>query len=63
MKILKGINPFWGFIAVLLGWTLFKHVDFQSLSFADPYFDAVYMIVLSISVYFIIKDYKNRVAQ
>ncbi len=25
----KGINLFFAFIAVILGWTLFKHIDFK----------------------------------
>jgi len=60
MEIKKRINPFWGFIAAILGWTLFKHFDFNSFRFSDPYFDGVYMIVFVISIYCIVIDYKKK---
>lgn len=62
MEKKKGINPFWAFIAIILGWRLFKHFNFTSLKFADPYFDIVYGIVFLISIYLIIKDY-NKIAE
>jgi membrane protein DedA with SNARE-associated domain len=60
MEIIKRINPFWGFIAAILGWTLYKHFDFTSFKFADPYFDTVYFIVFVISIYFLIIEYKKQ---
>lgn len=63
MDFIKRINPFWSFIAVILGWTLFKHLDFTTFQLADPYFDIVYLIVFVIAVYFLIKDYRKRAQQ
>jgi hypothetical protein len=60
MKKLKTINPFWAFIAIILGGTLFKHVNFTSFKLADPYFDIVYFIVFVLSIYFLIKDYRSK---
>ncbi len=60
MENIKKINPFWGFIAAILGWTLFKHFDSTSFKFADPYFDIVYFIVLVVAIFFIIKDFKQQ---
>lgn len=56
----KGINLFLAFIAVILGWTLFKHFDFKAFKFADPYLDILYLIVFVISIYLIIKDRKRK---
>lgn len=56
----KGINLFFAFIAVILGWTLFKHIDFKNLTLKDPFLDILYFIVFSISIYLIIKDKKKR---
>ncbi len=56
----KRINPFWAFIAAILGWRLLKHFDFKTFTFADPYFDIVYIIVFGVAIFFIIKDYKSE---
>jgi hypothetical protein len=56
----KGINLFFAFIAVILGWTLFKHINFKNLTLKDPFLDILYFIVFSISIYLIIKDKKKR---
>jgi hypothetical protein len=60
MKSKKGLNPFWSFIAVILGWGLFKDFDFTTYKFSEPYFDIVYFIVLVISIYFLIIDYRKQ---
>jgi membrane protein DedA with SNARE-associated domain len=49
-----------GVIAIILGWTLIKHFDFQNLSFQKPLLDALYLIVFVFSIYTLIKNYKNR---
>lgn len=60
MENKKRINPFWSFIAIILGWTLFKHFDFKTFRFSDLYFDIVYLIVFVISIYLLIIDYKRQ---
>lgn len=59
MENKKGINFFLAFIAILLGWTLFKHFDFQTFRFADPVLDFLYLLVLVICVYLVIKGTKK----
>lgn len=56
----KGINLFFAFMAIILGWTLFKHFDFKTFKFADPYLDIIYLIVFIISIYLIIKNRNKR---
>jgi membrane protein DedA with SNARE-associated domain len=60
MESKKGINLFFAFIAVILGWTLFKHIDFKNFKFKDPALDILYLIIFVISIYLLIKDYKKR---
>lgn len=60
MENKKEINLFFAFIALILGGTLFKHVDFKNLTFKDPVFDILYLIVFVISLYLLIKDYKKQ---
>lgn len=49
-----------GVVAVILGWTLFKHFDFENLSFQKPWLDVLYLIVFAFSIYALIKNKKNR---
>lgn len=56
MENKKSVNFFLAFIAIILGWTLFKHFDFKTFKFADPYLDILYLIVFLISIFLIIKD-------
>ena len=58
MESKKGINFFFALIAVILGWTLFKHIDFRNFTLQDPMLDVLYFIVLVIAVYLLIKDKK-----
>jgi nicotinamide riboside transporter PnuC len=60
MESKKGINLFFAFIAFILGWTLFKHFDFKTLSLKDPVLDILYIIVFVVSIYLIIKDYRKN---
>ena len=49
-----------GVVAVILGWTLVKHFDFEDLSFQKPILDALYLIIFVFSIYALIKNKKNR---
>ncbi|GAB3021591.1 hypothetical protein GCM10027051_28660 [Niabella terrae] len=60
MENKKGINFFFATIAIILGWTLFKHIDFKNLTLKDPVLDVLYFIVFIISIYLIIKDRKKE---
>ena len=60
MESKKELNLFFVFIAVILGWTLFKHFDFQNLKLKDPVLDILYGIVFLTSIYLLIKDSKKK---
>ena len=47
-------------VAVILGWTLFKHFDFENISFKKPWLDGLYIIVFVFSIYVLVKNYNNR---
>lgn len=49
-----------GVVAVILGWTLVKHFDFENLRFQKTWLDALYLIVFVFSIYALIKNYRNR---
>lgn len=49
-----------GIIAIILGWILIKHFDFENLGFQKPLLDALYLIVFVFSIYALLKNYKNR---
>ncbi|MDR6843735.1 hypothetical protein [Flavobacterium granuli] len=49
-----------GVVAIILGWTLVKHFDFEDFSFQKPLLDALYLIVFVFSIYALIKNKKNR---
>lgn len=48
-----------GTIAIILGWTLFKHFDFQNLSFQKPWLDVLYLIIFAFSIYALVKSNKK----
>jgi nicotinamide riboside transporter PnuC len=48
-------NWFLVFIIVILGWTLIKHVDLTNMTLQDPVLDILYLVVLAIAVYLLIK--------
>ena len=56
----KGLNWFFAFIAFTLGLTLIKHIDFKNLSLKEPALDILYIIVFTLSIYFIVKDLKKQ---
>ena len=60
MENKKAPNFFFGLIATILGVTLFKHFDFQNLKFEKPALDVVYLVVFSISVYYVGKKFKKQ---
>ncbi len=60
MENKKGINLFFAMIAFVLGLTLFRHLDTETWQFKDPVMDILYLIVLIISIYLIIKDYREK---
>lgn len=47
-------------VAIILGVTLFKQFDFKNLKFEKPALAIVYLIVLVFSIYFLIKNAKNK---
>jgi membrane protein DedA with SNARE-associated domain len=47
-------------IAIILGVTLFRQFDFENYKFEKPGLAVVYMIVFVISVYILIKDFRNN---
>jgi hypothetical protein len=58
----KSINFFFALIALITGWTLYKHIDFKTFQLADPVLDLLYLIVFVLSIYFIIKGYRKQPA-
>ena len=61
MGFIKKLNPFWSFIAVILGWRLIKDfLKYDTLKRGDFIFDAVFLIVFIISIYMIIKDFRKK---
>jgi len=49
-----------GVVAVILGWTLVKHFDFENLRFKQPWLDILYIIIFVFSIYVLIKNYKSK---
>lgn len=60
MESKKQLNLFFLFIAIILGWTLFKHFDFKNVTFKDPVMDVLYFIVFAVSIYWLVKDLKKQ---
>ena len=60
MENKKGINFFFGIIAIILGSAIYKQFDFENIKFEKPALATLYIIVFISSIYFIIKDYKKR---
>lgn len=50
----KELYVFLPFIALILGITLVKHIDFINLTLEDPFMDILYMVVFIAAVYFMI---------
>jgi len=47
-------------VAIILGWTLFKQFDFENLKFKNTALAIVYAVTFVFSVYFLLRNYKNR---
>ena len=47
-------------VAIIVGGALYKQFDFEKLQFEKPALAIVYLIVFLASVYFIIKDLRNK---
>lgn len=60
MENKKQLNFFFLFIAIISGWTLFKHFDFKTATLKDPVMDVLYFIVFVLSVYWLVKDLKKQ---
>jgi Ca2+/Na+ antiporter len=50
-------------IALILGQALFKQFDFENLKFENPALAILYIVVFVFSIYFLIRDYKNRLEE
>jgi Ca2+/Na+ antiporter len=47
-------------IVIILGGTLFKKFNFETLKFEKPALAIVYIICVIISIYFLVKNFKNQ---
>lgn len=47
-------------IAIVLGWTIFKQFDFENLKFEKPALAIVYILTFLMSVYFLVKNLKEK---
>lgn len=56
----KGINFFFGIIAIILGLAIYKQFDFENIKFEKPALATLYIIVFVLSIFFLIRDYKKR---
>jgi nicotinamide riboside transporter PnuC len=55
----KGINLSLAIIAVILGITLLKHIDFKNFTLKKPVLDSVYFVMLAVCIYLIVRDCKK----
>jgi len=47
-------------IAIVLGWTIFKQFDFENLKFEKPALAIIYILTFIMSVYFLVKNLKEK---
>lgn len=47
-------------IAIVLGWTIYKQFDFENLKFEKPVLAVVYILTFLMSVYFLVKNTKEK---
>jgi hypothetical protein len=59
MENKKALSFTFTIIAIILGVTLFKKFDFKTLKFENTGLAIVYIIVFTISIYFLMKNYKS----
>lgn len=50
-------------IAIILGSTLYKQFNFETLKFEKPALAVVYIIVFVCSIFVLIKNFRNRSAK
>ena len=60
MEKKKSLNFIFGVIAIILGWTLYKQFDFQTLKVEHTGLAIVYFVVFVFSIYFLLKNYKKE---
>jgi hypothetical protein len=59
MENKKALSFTFTIIAIILGVTLFKKFDFETLKFENTGLAIVYIIVFTISIYVLMKNYKS----
>jgi hypothetical protein len=60
MEMKKALPFTFSVVAIILGVTLFKQFDFKSLKFENTGLAIIYAIVFIFSIYFLIKNSKNK---
>jgi membrane protein DedA with SNARE-associated domain len=55
------MNPIWAIVAIILGVTLYRQFDFETLTIEKPALAAVYLVTFIAAVYFLIKGRKRSV--
>ncbi|MBF8456117.1 hypothetical protein IV494_02890 [Kaistella sp. G5-32] len=63
MKNKKNLSFTFIIIAVILGVTLYKQFDFENMKFEKTGLAIVYLIGFAISIFVLIKNYRNRAAK
>lgn len=57
---MKGVNFFFLMIAFILGITLFRQFNFETMSFKDPALGVIYLVTFVFSIFILIKDFIKR---
>ncbi|MBA4155235.1 MAG: hypothetical protein C0512_12935 [Flavobacterium sp.] len=57
---MKGVNFFFLMIAFILGITLFRQFNFETMSFKDPALSVIYLVTFVFSIFILIKDFIKR---
>ncbi|NHM07988.1 hypothetical protein G4D82_14075 [Flavobacterium sp. CYK-4] len=60
MENKKGLNFFFLIIAIITGSKLVHHFDFQNFSFQKPAIDTIYLVAFLASIFFLIREFRNR---
>lgn len=60
MENKKGVNVVLVLMASVLGTTVIKHFDFNTLSFKMPVLDTIFLLTFILSIYLIAKEYRGR---
>jgi hypothetical protein len=51
---------FFGVIAIILGWALYKQFDFQNLKFEKPALAVVYISTFIVSVFMLVRNLRTK---